>query len=132
MAEAIDPQATVEYQVPPEHIQRAGADTALPPHPPGYRWRRGRNWFFLGLLYAAYYLCRYNLGIVAPEITKEFGFDEKWGAKTVLSRSLRPLERPARRELVLLIFVGRRRRRITAIAAEVVVAFATQAGLTEI
>src|SRR5947207_9937613 len=52
-------------------------ETALPPHPPGYRWRRGRNWFFLGLLYAAYYLCRYNLGIVAPEITKEFGFDEK-------------------------------------------------------
>jgi sugar phosphate permease len=77
LAEAIDPQATVEYQVPPEHIQRAGADAALPPHPPGYRWRRGRNWFFLGLLYAAYYLCRYNLGIVAPEITKEYGFNEK-------------------------------------------------------
>ena len=34
--------------------------------------RRGRNWFFLGLLYAGYYLCRYNLGIVAPELKEEF------------------------------------------------------------
>lgn len=40
-------------------------------HPPGYRLRRGRNWFFLGLLYAGYYLCRYNLGIVAPELKQE-------------------------------------------------------------
>src|SRR5438876_2872967 len=56
-------------------------ETALPPHPPGFRLRRGRNWFFLGLLYAAYYLCRYNLGIVAPEMTKEFGFNEaQYGA----------------------------------------------------
>jgi OPA family glycerol-3-phosphate transporter-like MFS transporter len=46
--------------------------TAVPPHPPGYRLRRGRNWFFLGLLYAGYYLCRYNLGIVAPELKEEF------------------------------------------------------------
>ena len=49
--------------------------TTLPPHPahpPGYRLRRGRNWFFLGLLYAGYYLCRYNLGIVAPELKEEF------------------------------------------------------------
>jgi MFS transporter, OPA family, glycerol-3-phosphate transporter len=51
-----------------------GSETALPPHPPGFRLRRGRNWFFLGLLYAGYYLCRYNLGIVAPEIREEFGF----------------------------------------------------------
>lgn len=45
-------------------------------HPPGYRLRRGRNWFFLGLLYAGYYLCRYNLGIVTPELKKEFGWGE--------------------------------------------------------
>ncbi|CAN5378042.1 glycerol-3-phosphate transporter [soil metagenome] len=45
---------------------------AIPPHPPGYRLRRGQNWFFLGLLYAGYYLCRYNLGIVAPELKREF------------------------------------------------------------
>ena len=37
-------------------------------HEPGFRLRRGRNWFFLGLTYASYYLCRYNLGIVAPEL----------------------------------------------------------------
>src|SRR2546423_5116159 len=56
-------------------------EAAIPPHPPGFRLRRGRNWFFLGLLYAAYYLCRYNLGIVAPEFTKEFGFnEEQYGA----------------------------------------------------
>src|SRR5437762_3880243 len=50
--------------------------TALPPHPPGFRLRRGRNWFFLGLLYAGYYLCRYNLGIVGPEFMAETKFNE--------------------------------------------------------
>jgi OPA family glycerol-3-phosphate transporter-like MFS transporter len=38
--------------------------------------RRGRNWFFLGLLYAGYYLCRYNLGIVTPELKQEFHWGE--------------------------------------------------------
>src|SRR5262245_3606776 len=53
----------------------------MPSHPPGYRLRRGRNWFFLGLLYAGYYLCRYNLGIVAPELQKEFNFSNaQYGA----------------------------------------------------
>ena len=46
-------------------------------HPPGYRKRRGRNWFFLGLTYASYYLCRYNLGIVAPELKEALGFSNK-------------------------------------------------------
>jgi len=45
-------------------------------HPPGFRLRRVRNWFFLGLTYAGYYLCRYNLGIVAPEMMREFGFSK--------------------------------------------------------
>jgi sugar phosphate permease len=49
--------------------------SAMPSHPPGYRLRRGRNWFFLGLLYAGYYLCRYNLGIVAPELRQEFNYN---------------------------------------------------------
>lgn len=40
-------------------------------HPPGYRLRRGRNWFFLGLTYASYYLCRYNLSPVAPELMRD-------------------------------------------------------------
>jgi MFS transporter, OPA family, glycerol-3-phosphate transporter len=47
----------------------AGAD------PPGFRLRRFRNWFFLGLLYAAYYLCRYNLGIVAPELKQDLNLN---------------------------------------------------------
>ena len=46
-------------------------------HPPGYRVRRGRNWFFLGLSYASYYLCRYNLSIVAPEFKHALGFDNQ-------------------------------------------------------
>ncbi len=43
-------------------------------HPPGYRLRRGRNWFFLGLTYASYYLCRYNLSPVAPQLKSDLGF----------------------------------------------------------
>lgn len=42
--------------------------------PPGFRLRRGQNWLFLGLTYASYYLCRYNLGIVAPEFKAALGF----------------------------------------------------------
>lgn len=33
--------------------------------------RRGRNWFFLGLTYASYYLCRYNLSPIAPDLMKD-------------------------------------------------------------
>ncbi len=44
---------------------------------PGFRLRRFRNWFFVGLLYAGYYLCRYNLGIVAPELKEEYGFSNQ-------------------------------------------------------
>jgi MFS transporter, OPA family, glycerol-3-phosphate transporter len=44
---------------------------------PGFRPRRGRNWFFLGLLYAGYYLCRNNLTLVGDEIRKEFGWNNK-------------------------------------------------------
>ncbi|MCK4625858.1 MAG: MFS transporter [Phycisphaerae bacterium] len=46
-------------------------------YPPGFRLRRVRNWFFLGLTYATYYLCRYNLGIIAPELKAELGFSNK-------------------------------------------------------
>lgn len=41
-------------------------------YPSGFRLRRFRNWFFLGLLYAGFYLCRYNLSTVTPEIAREF------------------------------------------------------------
>ena len=43
-------------------------------HPPGFRLRRGQNWFFLGLTYASYYLCRQNLNLVAPEFRETLGF----------------------------------------------------------
>jgi OPA family glycerol-3-phosphate transporter-like MFS transporter len=50
-------------------------------HDPGYRPRRGRNWFFLGLTYASYYLCRYNLSIIAPELKAELGLsNSQYGA----------------------------------------------------
>jgi len=45
--------------------------------PPGFGIRRVRNWFFLGLTYASYYLCRYNLGYVAPELMRDLGLDKK-------------------------------------------------------
>jgi MFS transporter, OPA family, glycerol-3-phosphate transporter len=44
-----------------------------PDHPPGFRLRRGQNWFMLGLMYASYYMCRYNLSIAAPRIMDQFG-----------------------------------------------------------
>lgn len=57
----------------PKAIDNAAADRSSTGHPPGYRKRRGRNWFFLGLTYASYYLCRYNLSPVAPELKSELG-----------------------------------------------------------
>lgn len=49
--------------------------TELGVHPPGYRKRRGQNWFFLGLTYASYYLCRYNLSPIAPDLKSELGLN---------------------------------------------------------
>lgn len=43
-------------------------------HPPGFRARRGLNWFSLGLLYASYYMCRYNFRFATPGMIAEFGF----------------------------------------------------------
>ena len=62
------------------HSPDTAADAA-PTHPPGFRLRRGQNWFMLGLMYAAYYMCRYNLSVAAPRIMDQFGFDnEHYGA----------------------------------------------------
>lgn len=44
-------------------------------HPPGFRARRGQNWFMLGLMYASYYTCRYNISVVAPRIMSQFGLN---------------------------------------------------------
>jgi len=44
----------------------------MPVHPPGFRLRRGQNWFLLGLMYASYYMCRYNLAVAATRIMDQF------------------------------------------------------------
>ena len=46
-------------------------------HPPGFRARRGLNWVSLGLLYASFYMCRYNFKFAAPGMEREFHFDHK-------------------------------------------------------
>lgn len=43
-------------------------------YPPGFRARRGLNWGSLGLMYAAYYMCRYNFRFATPGMQAEFGF----------------------------------------------------------
>jgi OPA family glycerol-3-phosphate transporter-like MFS transporter len=53
---------------------RGDDDELIIHHPPGYRLRRVQNWMLLGLTYASYYACRYNLGIVAPQIKSVLGF----------------------------------------------------------
>ena len=45
-------------------------------YPPGFRARRGLNWVVLGLMYASYYMCRYNFRFATPGMIKEFKFDE--------------------------------------------------------
>ena len=44
-------------------------------HPPGFRARRGLNWFTVGLLYATFYMCRYNFRFAGPGMRAEFGWD---------------------------------------------------------
>ncbi len=46
-----------------------------PAYPPGFRARRGMNWFMLGLQYASFYTCRYNISVAAPRILNQFGFN---------------------------------------------------------
>ena len=41
---------------------------------PGFRRRRGLNWTALGLMYASYYMCRYNFRYATPGMVDEFGF----------------------------------------------------------
>jgi MFS transporter, OPA family, glycerol-3-phosphate transporter len=43
-------------------------------YPPGFRVRRTWNWVIIGLMYASYYMCRYNFKFAAPGLEKEFGF----------------------------------------------------------
>lgn len=39
--------------------------------------RRNRNWIFLGLMYASYYMCRYNFPIANKTISEKFGFSRE-------------------------------------------------------
>lgn len=55
----------------PNKATSGGSEVAA--HPPGFRARRGINWFLLGLQYASYYTCRYNIGIAATRIMDQFG-----------------------------------------------------------
>src|SRR6184192_1799221 len=41
-----------------------------PAYPPGFRLRRGMNWLVLGLMYASFYLCRYNFRWATPDLRK--------------------------------------------------------------
>src|SRR4051812_34394392 len=42
-------------------------------YPPGFRPRRGLNWFIIGLLYASFYTCRYNFRFATPGLTADYG-----------------------------------------------------------
>ena len=53
---------------------QGGDEGLIIQHEPGFRLRRVQNWFLLGLTYAGYYTCRYNLGIVAPQLKESLGF----------------------------------------------------------
>ena len=55
-------------------------------HPPGFRRCRGRNWFFLGLNYASYYLNRYNLSFAAKHLCDTFGFSNTQYGSIQLAR----------------------------------------------
>ncbi|MCX6997508.1 MAG: MFS transporter [Kiritimatiellaeota bacterium] len=43
-------------------------------YPSGFRARRGLNWGCIGLSYASFYFCRYNLSFANKSICEEFGF----------------------------------------------------------
>ena len=45
-------------------------------YPPGFRSRRGLNWVILGLMYASFYMCRYNFRFATPGMVEEFHFNK--------------------------------------------------------
>ncbi len=45
-------------------------------YPSGFRPRRGLNWVSLGLMYASFYVCRYNFRFATPGMVEEFGFSK--------------------------------------------------------
>lgn len=66
-----------------ESFSSTPAATDVPPstygrikYPPGFRPRRGLNWISLGLMYASFYVCRYNFRFATPGMVQEFGFSK--------------------------------------------------------
>ncbi|MFH1468619.1 MAG: hypothetical protein ABIO70_29790 [Pseudomonadota bacterium] len=45
-------------------------------YPPGYGPRRVRNWMIVGLLYAFFYMSRYNFTALSPTLMDAFGWDK--------------------------------------------------------
>ena len=43
-------------------------------HPLGFKTRRGLNWFTVGLMYAMFYMCRYNFRFAGAGMRAEFGW----------------------------------------------------------
>jgi OPA family glycerol-3-phosphate transporter-like MFS transporter len=52
------------------------SSTANTGYPPGFRARRGLNWAILGLMYASFYMCRYNFRFATPGMIAEFHFSK--------------------------------------------------------
>lgn len=50
------------------------SDFPMAAYPAGFRPRRGLNWIIIGLLYASFYMCRYNFRFATPGMVAEFGF----------------------------------------------------------
>ena len=55
-------------------LSSAMSEGAIASYPPGFRQRRGLNWFLIGLLYASFYMCRYNFRFATPGMVADFGF----------------------------------------------------------
>src|SRR5438094_8311341 len=45
--------------------------------PQDFRTRRIQNWVFLGLMYAMFYMARYNLSVADPYLLKAFGWNKE-------------------------------------------------------
>ena len=54
--------------------QASDARVGSAPSPAGFKPRRGINWGMIGLMYASYYMCRYNFRFGTPGMVEEFGF----------------------------------------------------------
>lgn len=55
-------------------------ERGVPIHSPAFRRRRFANWFPLGILYAFYYMARYNITVSKTAICDQFDLsNEQWG-----------------------------------------------------